>query len=54
MIGENEDVGGALVGVAAEVMEVMESLSEAALPGGVTPATFLACLSFSRNLKLTP
>ena len=56
MIGENEEGGAAAGGV--EVMEVIEVIdflcSGAALPDGVVSKAFLACLSFSRNLKLTP
>ncbi len=54
MIGEKDDTGGVLVGVECEVIEVMEDLCSEDLPGGVTPAAFLASLSFSRSLKLTP
>jgi hypothetical protein len=55
-MGENEDTGAAAGGVEVmEVIEVMDSLcSGAALPDGVFSIAFLACLSFSRNLKLTP
>lgn len=56
LIGENEEGGAAAGGV--EVMEVIEVIdflcSGAALPDGVVSKAFLACLSFSRNLKLTP
>jgi hypothetical protein len=48
LIGEKEDVGAALGGV--DVMEPLCS-EPALLPVGETPATFLANLSFSRNLK---
>jgi hypothetical protein len=51
LIGEKDDTGGVLVGVECEVME---DLCSEDLLGGVTPAAFLASLSFSRSLKLTP
>ena len=54
LIGENEDVGAEVVG-GVDFIEVIERVfSEEVLPNGETPATFLANLSFSRNLKLTP
>ncbi len=50
LIGENEDEGAVTGGV--EVIDIL--CSGVALPDGVVSAAFLACLSFSRNLKLTP